>query len=469
MAYQVDRVGLTRAAVDALFSGRVDADIAPSSVYAVFDAGGIIFSGGFGSVDGRTPTVDTAYRIASCTKSFTAAALMIMVERRQLSLDDPLDRHLELGPLIGPDGRSVPAPTVRELVTMAGGLPTDDPWADRQESLSTEEFQRLITAGLRFTAAPGERFEYSNLGFALLGRVIEIVSGRTYTELVTEELINTLGLTGVGYDSLVAGVDGLAIGHRRLDGAWQRLPFSTPGAFSPIGGLFATPRALASWSSWLNAGWRTGDDQDQPLGRLSRQLMQTAQTPISSEERTVGYGLGLMVEEDGRHGRILSHSGGYPGFGAHVRWHAETGIGVVAYENATYSRPAMPAVAALQLILDETIRPEELPRLWPETLAARQAIEQLLRSWDDHRARSLFADNVDLDEPLERRRTTIDALVSDIDLGSDPVPLIDASPHSRSPAHLRWTVSGRRGSLRCEIQLTPQQPPKVQTFEVRRG
>lgn len=469
MGYQTERVELTRAGVDASFAGRVRAGVTPSGVYAVFDAEGVRYHGGYGEVDRREPTPDTAYRIASCTKSFTAAALMIMVERRLLSLDDPIDKHLQLGPLIGPDGAPVSPPTLRQLATMAGGLPTDDPWADRQESQTTEQFQQMINAGLRFTAEPGERFEYSNLGFALLGRVIELVSGRDYIDVVTEELIRPLGLTGIGYDSTVDGVDGLATGFRRVDDAWQRLPFSAPGAFSPIGGLFATPRALAAWVSWLNASWGPGDDHDQPLGRLSRQLMQTQQTPIRHGEQNAGYGLGLVVEDGGRHGRIVSHSGGYPGFGAHVRWHVESGIGIVACENATYCRPAAPATAALDLILEETIAPDELPHLWPETVAARDTVERLLRGWDEEQAGHLFADNVDLDEPIERRRERIAALVAAADLGPDPVPLAAASPASRTPAQLSWTVPGRQASLRCDIQLTPQQPPRVQTFDVRAG
>src|SRR3954453_12637897 len=87
--HDAGRVRLTRAAVEALFADRVDRLVAPSTVYAVFTRDGIVYSSGFGEIaPGRTPTADTAYRIASCTKSFTAAALLILVESGKVSLDE---------------------------------------------------------------------------------------------------------------------------------------------------------------------------------------------------------------------------------------------------------------------------------------------------------------------------------------------------------------------------------------------
>src|SRR3954466_14357378 len=84
-----------------------------------------------------------------------------------------------------------------------------------------------------------------------------------------------------------------------------------------------------------------------------------------------------------RHGRIISHSGGYPGYGAHMRWHAASGIGVVVLENGRYSGATLPATQALARLLESAADPETEPALWPQTLAARDTVERLLRSWDD--------------------------------------------------------------------------------------
>jgi len=469
--HDTGRVVLTQAAVSAHFADRIKRGITPSTVYAVFTPDGISYAQGIGDAgSGRTPRVDTAYRIASCTKSFTAATLLIMVERGLVSLEDPIDRYVRTGPLIGPDGTPVDPPTLRQLVTMSAGLPTDDPWADRQESLTTEQFAATLAPGVRFTARPGERYEYSNLGFALLGQVIERVGGRGYVQTVTEELIKPLGLDGIGYDTSVAAPDGIAVGHRRIDGTWTPLPFSSPGAFSPIGGVFATPRALVRWASWLAAAFTETDDHGQPLGRFSRRLMQSVQQPIPSGPGIRGgYGMGLVVEESDRHGTIAGHSGGYPGFGAHMRWHAASGIGVIGLENGTYSRVVAPVTAALRTILDEVLVPDTEPQLWPETAAARLTVERLIRDWDDQVAAELFADNVDLDDSLDRRRTSWARLAAEVGLDAEPLALIDSAPLSTTPAQLSWTIPGRTGSLRCEISLTPQNPPKVQTVRIARG
>lgn len=195
----------------------------------------LLFADGFGGTDGVTTGADTAFRIASCTKSFTADAAVLLRDRGLLSLDDRVDAHLDLGPS---DGHDDIVPTVGQLLSMAGGLPTDDPWADRHESLSGADFD----GGRR--GAPhrlGVCFEYSNLGFAMIGRVLETVTGRRYVDLFTEEFLVPLGLDGIGYDGCVTAPGAVVPGCRRLDDEWVSLPFSPPGAFSPIGGVFATP------------------------------------------------------------------------------------------------------------------------------------------------------------------------------------------------------------------------------------
>ncbi|WP_051266655.1 serine hydrolase domain-containing protein [Nakamurella lactea] len=469
MRHHLERLGSTQDGVEAIFSARIDQLRSPWSTYAVFDRSGLIFGNGLTGVpaDGR-PSVDTAFRIASCTKSFTAAAALLLRDAGRLSLDDPIDKFVRLG---GPEGAGGRLPTVGQLLSMNGGLPTDDPWADRQESMSIADFDRLAGNGFRFVRRPGTGYEYSNLGFALVGRAIAVAAGRPYVDFVTDELLRPLGLDQIAYHAGVPAADGVAVGYHRTGGGpepaeWVAQPFSGPGAFSPIGGLFATPRALVDWVRWL------GDPADERvLSAASRREMGTVHTPIGEDDDDGnGYGYGLVVEESPRHGTVLAHSGGYPGFGAHLRWHSESGIGIVAMENATYCGTKLAARAALTLMLDETAMPERAPELWPETIAARDTVERLLRHWDPELAGALFADNVELDEPLSRRAASIGELVRAAGIAAtDPVPLLSASPFCNSPAHLVWTSPGSSGSLRCEIQLTPQSPPLVQTLTVRLG
>ncbi|HEY0373511.1 MAG TPA: serine hydrolase domain-containing protein, partial [Amnibacterium sp.] len=288
MHYDTSRAALSAPAIDDLLAARVRDGRAPSVAYALVVDGRIVHTGGFAD-EAVTPVPgpDTAFRVASCTKSFTAVAMLQQRDAGRLDLEAPVSEYLPL--------TTVPeaAPTVAQLASMAAGFPTDDPWGDRQESLPLDELDRMAGAGFRVIDAPGARFEYSNLGYALLGRVIERASGRRYLDLVREDVLEPLGLDGVAYDRSVVAPGGIATGFARFDGRWEPQPFAEPGAFSPIGGVFATSRALARWAAWLAGAWRP-DASDAVLAAASRREMQAARIP---NEGGGSYGYGLFLDE----------------------------------------------------------------------------------------------------------------------------------------------------------------------------
>ena len=460
MPYRVDRVPLSSAALEEIAAARVRDGKAPATSWAAFGPGGVVATGVRG--DEKTapvPDAGTAFRVASCTKSFTAATLLTYVDQGAIALETPLTEVLDAEVL----GASR-APTLGELASMAGGIPIDDPWADRQESMTVADFDRLIGAGIRLAYEPGTTYEYSSFAYAILGRVLERVGGRPYPELVRERILEPLGLTGLGYDR---GIDvPIAEGFARVSGAWVQQPWAEPGAFSALGGMIATPAALATWAGWLASAWRD-DSSDDVLSAALRRTMQSPRTPVPGPG-TTHYGLGLVVEEDPKHGTVISHSGGYPGYGANMRWHPASGIGVVVLENARYSGATLPATQALHLLLDSALDPEAEPALWPETAAARTVVERLLRSWDDSALAAIAADNVVLDEAFGLRRAHAERLRDVVGLTDGPVlPLTSSAARSDSPAHLAWTVRGARGAIRCELRMTPVRDPKLQTLHLK--
>ncbi|HEX3731666.1 MAG TPA: serine hydrolase domain-containing protein [Mycobacteriales bacterium] len=142
--------------VDARFRSLVDDDVVPGISYGVVNRAGIVRTAGHGVArePGPRPDATTAFRIVSMTKSFTAAAIMILVEQGALSLTDPVSRFVpEFGALRLPTSDS-PQVAIGMLLSMSGGLPTDDAWADRQESMSRDAFGRLLTDGVRFVTPP---------------------------------------------------------------------------------------------------------------------------------------------------------------------------------------------------------------------------------------------------------------------------------------------------------------------------
>ena len=472
----------TETDITRVFQDRITSGVAPGSYVAVFDRERVRFEQGFGgvAVGGPVPDADTLFRIASCTKSFTAAVLLILRDAGRLDLDAPVDGFVpEFAPVL-PDGIAV-RPTVRMLLTMSGGLGTDDPWGDRQESITVDEFRRLLVRGVRCVTTPGTAFSYSNLGYALLGQVIERVTGGSYIDAVTSLLLEPLGL-GAVFERPEGDGAVTATGHRvrrerTVDegGRFVEVPFSGPGVFSSIGGLFASASTLIGWVRWLDGAW-TGDETG-PLSSASRREMQQLHRLAPSRPTldgvpprlALGYGFGLFVEEDADLGTLVSHSGGYPGYSAHMRWHPTSGFGVVAFENAGYAAVAKPAEQALRLAIAGAQASGELPepaiRPWPETLVASMTATGLLSHWDDRVAASLFAENVALDRPLDERREAVDAAVTAVG-GIAEVASGRATPICDSPDHLVWFVEGTEGRLRLEVRMTPVLPLRVQTFTV---
>ncbi|MBF4613505.1 serine hydrolase domain-containing protein [Curtobacterium sp. VKM Ac-1376] len=460
--------------VDAVFRDRVDRGVAPSSVWGVFDRSGLVTSGGHGDRgDAQRPDADTVYRIASCTKSVTAATLLTLVARGVLDLDAPITDFVPAFtavPLPTPDS---PVPTVRMLLTMSAGFPTDDPWADRQESISDAELDLVLRNGLLFDSIPGTRFAYSNLGYALLGRVVAVVSGRPFTAAAQDTVLRPLGL-----DDTAFSADGsrgvVATGFRSYAGDWEPLAMTGPGAFSPIGGLFSTVRDLARWATHLASAFSDVPEHG-PVSPAARRLMQQAMrvvppVGVPGSSRAMAYGFGLFVEQDDRFGELVSHSGGYPGFSAHMRWSVRDGLGVVAFENATQAKVSVAAQQAHDIVLEasrstatSTVPAPGTAVTTRATRAAQAAVTRLLADWRDDLADTICTPNVALDVPYDRRRRAVAQAVAAVgaDLTATPV-----DEHSASPSHLRWWLPGSCGRLCVEIRLAPSAAGLVQTLNV---
>ena len=455
---------------------RVASNACPSVVGVVFQGDEVLFSHVVGdAVRGeRAPDLDTVYRIASVSKGFTAATVLRLRDQGLLSLDAPITdfvpefRQGGVGPRFSP-------PTVRQLLSMSGGLPTDDPWADRQESISNEELRAFVAGGVYLTTAPGTVFQYSNLGYALVGQVVEAVTGRRFHDVATEEILIPLGLTSTGYEETVVEKERLARGYRRGLDDWVPVPYAGPGAFSCIGGLFSSARDLMKWVTWLAAALNDEHDTSSILSPSSRREMQQIVTAITGGDdlwvgelagRSVGYGYGLMSEHDATLGHFVAHSGGYPGFSSHIRWHANTGIGVVVLENGTYSGATGTGITMMQTVvkgLGYKVAPIDP---LPETVAMAERVTAMLYSWSDEETEVLFEPNVALDFPYDERHFRIDAAIEQIAGLATRRPLDPASTTSDSPLHLTWAVPGQAGELRCELRLSPIVPARIQTFRV---
>ena len=450
---------------------------APGLAYGVVRDGVLVHEGsrGVDRVGGAAPGSTSVFRIASMSKSFVAATVLSLRDERLLALDAPVGAYVpELEGLTGPTSDSR-LPTLRDLLTMSAGFITDDPYADRHESMPVDAFTALLRHGFVFDETPGVRYDYSNLGYAILGRVITNVSGTQFQRTVTERVIRPLGLVSTGFRLDDVPADRLALGHVRRDGQWEVEPTSTTGEFAAIGGLFSTVADLAVWVSTLCGAFPARDDHDPcvPLSRASLREMQQGHRFVGAVRGVPGdgelpgevvlYGFGLQVTVHPRFGAIVWHSGGYPGYGSVMLWHPSSGTGLVALANGRYGGPYRAAFTALACLLETVDAPARVARPSAAVRDAARGADALLDSWEDAVADDLFAPNVDGDIPRDRRRAEVAAAVAAV--GGLEGPSYGLSSHGAS--HLQWWRRGPRGRVRVEIVLTPDRVQRLQTFDVR--
>jgi CubicO group peptidase (beta-lactamase class C family) len=464
----------------------------PGLAYGVIANGELVHSGGRGErwLGGPPPDASTVFRIASMTKSFTATLVLMLRDRGALRLDDHAAGYVPvLGGVEMPSADSPPI-SIRHLLTMTAGFSTDDPWGDRQQGLDPAAFGQLLADGaVRCAWAPGTRFEYSNLGYAVLGKVIESVTGLDYARAIRTEVLGPLGLTQTGYEASNFDPAHLARGYHRGGADWRELAPDPHGAFAPMGGIFSCVADLARWvAGFANAcppRSRPAADADHPLSRATRREMQLGQVAITepgsgtaaqfSGPASISYGFGLFAEDDPAFGTIVQHSGGYPGYGSQMRWHPATGLGTVVLANGTYAHAGALAGELLSALLTAQDRQDRergrapirgpLPgdHPWPETLAARDTVDELLLHWSDDVAARIFAPNIELDRPLAQRQADVATLRERIGaFAADPGRPAECD----SPAHCRWWLTGPGGTVTVQIKLAPLRQLLVQQLAI---
>lgn len=441
----------------------------------------------------RPMAVDSISRIASMTKSFTAASILRLRDEGRLRLDDRIEEHLpEAADLLDGDAADIPI-TLRDLLTMSAGLVTDNPWGDRQEAMTREDFAAMLREGLGRIARPGTGFEYSNTGFAMLGRVVDEVAGTSFMQDITEHWLAPLGMTDTVFSAEETDRERLAIGHRTADRddrtRFEPVPFSPPGVYGAMAGLFSTCADIARWTRFLAAadapsGAPAAADRDGLLSPASRREMQqlhriqrTAELPAGADGASPGfasirgYGYGLFVERRPGIGDVISHGGGYPGYGSFMCWHRDSGVGIVALANAKYAPASVLAMQAMQILAADTdLLAPRRPEAAPRTLEAADAALAWIRDADDAVADAWFADNMDLDVPRAERVRRRDAALEKAGLGLENLSaLSSADAWAVSPAHVQWRVDGASAehpALRIDMIVDPRRAGLIQAIDL---
>jgi len=311
----------------------------PSVAAAVLRDGQLVWETAVGVADvesGIDATPDTQYRVGSITKTFTAAAIMQLRDAGKLDLEDTLDRHVE---------GAAHRPTIRRLLSHASGLQRetqDDSWLTLRFAQPDELLETLEQAELVLPS--GARFHYSNLAFALLGIVVERLSGMPYQDYVRGRLFEPVGLTRVSFDPEPPAAKGY-LAQPYADGLWDTVGVET-GAWASAGQLWGTAGDICRWGAFL------ADPDESVLASSSAEEMRTVQAIDDHERWLSGYGLGLGLRRDGE--RILAgHGGSMPGFIAQLLFSAKEKVVATALTNESEAALGELALALVGTTIEE--------------------------------------------------------------------------------------------------------------------
>ncbi|PAX06587.1 serine hydrolase domain-containing protein [Sphingomonas lenta] len=442
----------------------------PGLVYGVVADGRLAHVRAFGVQDlkARRPvTPDSLFRIASMTKAFTALAVLSLRDRGRLSLDAPIETYVpELRGWRYPTADS-PRIRVRDLLHHTAGFVTDDPWGDRQTPMPEGEFTRMLKVGVPFTRPPGLRMEYSNFGYALLGRVVANASGVPYRTYVERTLLAPLGMRSSGFEVTEQPPERRAIGYRWENGAWAEEPTMRHGAFGAMGGLQTSANDYARYVAWLLAAWPARDGADAgPVKRATiRELMQGSnfaeQRERTLDERpcpqSVAYGMGMRVFTDCELGTALNHGGGYPGYGSGVLLLPEHGVGLFVFSNRTYAGGSEALWRAASMLMKAGLLRDRPQPMSPALADAYAAARTMYARGDVLAARGKLADNFLLDRSAENWRREIASIKAQVGACAGEMPPF---PRSALSANFRWVCE--RGTVDGFLLLAPTDPPTIQ-------
>lgn len=312
--------------VESEMKDAVDTGKLRSVAFALVKGGRIVREGAFGWADREArlaATPHTPYPLASVTKPIVATAVMMLVERGRIDLEEPIARSL-------PDLAPGFTANVRQLLGHTSGLTTYARinWADHATSARAADIKQSRYA---FAAQPpGSLFEYSNLGYGLLGRLIELRSRQKLSEFMRTQLFQPLGMRDA---SLPDGFDVPKWAARKFDAAGKALPDTwndTPGA----GNLYASAHDLALFSAFHLA---TEKAASPVLSVNGRRLMQSHVEPGARYDYYGGarYGLGWYVRRTPGNEPMVWHDGGMPGASAIVLMLPQRGVAAIVLINQT--------------------------------------------------------------------------------------------------------------------------------------
>ena len=390
-----------------------------------------------------TATDQSLFRIASMTKSFVAMAILMLRDQGKLNLDDPAARYI---------------PELSKSIALS-------------KDAAPITIRRLLNVGLSFSTATGTGYEYSNLGFALLGRIITRVSGQAYQQFITEKILQPLKMNSTIWEYGQADGQRLALGYDWIGRQWLKVPMLHDGSFGAIGGLITSVQDFSRYMTLHLAAWPPRDQAPNMLLSTSslREMQQCwrvidqdlSYTTAAGRACPVinGYGYGLRWVRDCQGRIFVGHSGGLPGFGSHWRMMPDYGIGVVVFANRTYADLSNACYAVLDTIVTLAGLQPRQPAVSPILQKRKQELLQVLPEWQLTNAEP-FADNFFLDVSIDTLRQRFGRMYRQ---AGKIVKVGEILP--RNQLRGSFTLQGEKADIELFFTLSPENPPRIQQLK----
>ena len=297
------------------------------------DDGKVVFehTSGLADIDAKTPcTLQTNFRMASVSKQFTATAVMLLVDLGKLSLDDKLTKFFPGFPDYGDKI------TVKQLLAHTSGLPAYEGLIPPGTTLQLDDYDVLHllmdTKAPKFI--PGEKFEYSNSGYTLLGLIVEQIAQKPFHDFMASEVFRPLGMEeSVLYQRGLNEISNRAYGHVKQDNKWVRSDQSLTSAVRGDGGVYTS---LQDYRKWL-----AGIDDQKLLSKESYKAMFSPQ--VETDRDGSHYGYGWFIDEYRGEPRI-HHNGDTHGFRACVQRFPKRGAAILIQLNSDVEGDTMTKV-----------------------------------------------------------------------------------------------------------------------------
>ena len=477
---RINKIKAAMPVIDSIYKKYASENHFPGISFGIVADGELIYENSYGYTDIAkkiAATSSSMFRIASMSKSFTAMAILKLRDEGKLNLDDPAYLYIpELKNLRYPTADSPPV-TIRHLLTHGAGFPEDNPWGDRQLADHDKDLMEFIGKQISFSNPPGIAFEYSNLGFALQGKIITKVSGMRFQEYIKKNILEPLGMKTTTYEYADVALEKLAHGYRWLNDQWneETLLHDTPdGSWGAMGSLISSIDEFAKYMGFQLSAWPPGNAKDDgPVKRSSVREMHHPWRFIGlnpnfkfPDGRTCAiatsynYGLGWMKDCDNK--TYIGHSGGLPGFGSQWRIMPDYGIGVVAFANRTYA----PFGYVNMEVLDTLIK---LAGLQPRQLPASAILEkrknelvQLLPHWNNAQQSGLFAENFFPDYPIDTLKKYASELYAK---AGKIISIKEMQPENQLRGS--FIIEGEKTNIEIYFTLSPENPPLIQEYHIR--